>query len=217
MEYDYQYSYYYDGVAKLNIIADYDDCADAPKIGSVRLTFDNPASSRCERNAPYAAFGNAADASTYVGVTIPLGYHTITATPYTGPICNGVVAGTPLTRTFYVYGCSVYYNVYNAKTNSFFAKIPYDGGGTVASPPCEINIEAEVYCGSLAFTTVKLELSGTKSASRVETAAPYFLFGDTVSPRDVLKGTLAAGPYSIRVTIADIVHDAVPFTLGKCV
>lgn len=216
------------GVNKLDFIANFFDCPGSPIVKSVRLTFDNPATSRCERNATYAVFGNATDSSTYVGATIPVGERTITATAYTGPNCNGAIARMPHNETFFSYGCDVQYKVYNARTDAvFLSYLPYDSGkyfdaNTLTGFPCAINIEAVVNCKFLPFAAVTLELlSGTTVVkSRNEKNAPYFLFGDIVNgtKTDILPGALSPGNYSIRVRIADIIHTAYPFTLnGTCV
>ena len=86
--------------SRLNIDAEYSDCPDKP-IGSVRMTFDKPARSFCEKFVPYAVFGNSINGLTSNGRVIPVGVRTVTATPYTGANCDGE-AGTPLSRTFTV-------------------------------------------------------------------------------------------------------------------
>ena len=72
-------------------------------VDSVLIVLDGK--SRCERNEPYAAFGDSStidvadDAADYFGKTIDVGSHTITATPYAGSKCDGV-AGEKFTQKF---------------------------------------------------------------------------------------------------------------------
>lgn len=115
-------------------------------------------------------------------------------------------------------GCNVTYNVYNAVTNQPVA--PLVNGGTIARPPCQVNIQADVKCGFPIPGTVTVDLrSGTRSvATRGERVAPYFLFGDN-EMGDVFAGTIKAGSYSIgaSVTIPGILIPSVNFTFGTCV
>ena len=67
---------------KLSLLTSFNDT-----VRSAMVIFGNPRRSVCEKNAPFAVFGN--NQSNYFGVTIPLGPHTVTATPYNQANCKG--------------------------------------------------------------------------------------------------------------------------------
>jgi hypothetical protein len=76
-------------------------------VNSVQFEF-NGVPVRCESYMPYALFGDASrmdildlSRANYYSKPIPIGTHTIRATPYTGEGCTGTAA-TPLSRTFTV-------------------------------------------------------------------------------------------------------------------
>ena len=91
-------------VGMLNIRADVVVCVPTI-VDSVMLVLDGK--SRCERNTPYAVFGDSSitnipdNRAKYYGNKIGVGKHLITATPYTGEKCDGV-AGETFTQEFKV-------------------------------------------------------------------------------------------------------------------
>jgi hypothetical protein len=195
---------YSTNIATLGIGAESDDCPNAP-VESVRLSLDKPRITVCERLSPYVL-----DLKSRL---IPLGTRTVTATLFSGPMCDGE-PGNSLSLSFDVQGCSLTFKVYSGKTNLEFASL--SDGGTLASPPCEVNIEAAATCG-FPINTVLLQLRRGKRliGSRTERGAPFFLFGNAGS--NVFSGTISAGAYSIQATINGLVHPAISFTFGKCV
>jgi hypothetical protein len=118
-------------IATLGIGAESDDCPNAP-VESVRLSLDKPRIIVCERLSPYVL-----DLKSRL---IPLGTRTVTATPFSGPKCDGE-PGNSLSSSFDIQGCSLTFKVYSGKTNSEFDSL--SDGGTLASPPCEVNIDVE--------------------------------------------------------------------------
>jgi hypothetical protein len=89
----------------LSIRADPKACTGLKKIDSVLVTFDNPAISFCEIHTPYTVFRDpsstdlANNMADYRGVVIPIGTHTVTATPYASKDCSGG-AGPTFTQIF---------------------------------------------------------------------------------------------------------------------
>jgi hypothetical protein len=74
-------------------------------VNSVFVTFDNPFRSKCERKYPFSIFGDRN--GDFYNATIPLGSHSVTATPYTGSDCKGIIPTTPLKQNFTVTGCDI--------------------------------------------------------------------------------------------------------------
>lgn len=66
---------------------------------SVRVTFDNPKRSFCEKAAPFSVFGD--ERGNFHGEAIPLGSHVVTAIPYVENNCNGS-PGNKLSQKFVV-------------------------------------------------------------------------------------------------------------------
>jgi Alkaline phosphatase len=103
---------------------------------------------------------------------------------------------------------AVYNGRYDMWTNTIAA------GGTVSTPPCAINIEAR-FCGPVSTpVTIQLLQNGVIKNSRIESTAPYFLFGD--SGPDVLAGSIPPGAYTIRTVVNGVIGNSTAFTLGAC-
>jgi hypothetical protein len=192
---------------KLNIQTSFNDT-----VKSAMLTFDNPRRSVCETNAPFAVFGN--DNSDYFGVTIPIGPHTVTATPYNRANCKGP-AGKKISKSFQLYGCSFYYNYYDFTSNS--TEPFYDD---VQIPACNINIEVVPFCG-FDIEFVELKIRNTKTNRIVQTKkevdTPYFVFGNRGEV--INQGSLKPGNYTIELNIDGLQHASTPFTAidnGSC-
>jgi hypothetical protein len=193
--------------SELNIEAQFED-----KVKSVMVTFDNPLFSHCETNAPFAVFRN--NNTDYFGKTIPLGWHTVTATPYNGAKCKGP-AGTKISKSFYVDRCeynSIYYD-FTGKSKfflDFYSQIP----------ACKVNIEVAPFCGfDIGF--VELKIRNTKTNRIVQTKkeldSPYFVFGNR--GQVINRGSLKPGNYTIELNIDGIQHASTPFTAidnGSC-
>jgi hypothetical protein len=109
--------------------------------------------------------------------------------------------------------CVPSFAVYSGKLNYWHRTIT--PGGTVSAPPCEINIEARFCAPVTGPVTIQLLQGGTVVRSRVESLAPYFLFGDTTA--NVLSGSLSPGAYSIRTIANGVTSALTSFTLGACV
>jgi hypothetical protein len=107
--------------------------------------------------------------------------------------------------------CAPIFRMWNGNTDALVSTLV--NGGTVASPPCGVNIEALLPCVN---GTVTLELlsGGTVIRSRVERTAPYFLYGDQGA--NILSGAISAGTYAIRAIANGIALPSTTFTFGTC-
>jgi alkaline phosphatase len=108
--------------------------------------------------------------------------------------------------------CVPTYAVYSGNLNYWYKTIT--PGGTIATPPCEINIEARFCTPPTGPVTIQLLQGGNVIRSRVEALAPYFLFGD--SPANVLSGAISPGTYEIRTIVGGNTSATTSFTFGAC-
>lgn len=111
--------------------------------------------------------------------------------------------------------CNVTVKVYDADTDAAVMTVP--NGGTLATPPCDINIEVVLTCTpGFNYRNVFIELlSGTNVVRRrQELAGPYFLFSN--EGRDVLRGSINPGTYSVRVSAGGKTFAPSVMTLGTC-
>lgn len=116
--------------------------------------------------------------------------------------------------------CSVTYKMYNSLTQSLVAVLV--DGLVLSSPPCAVNIQAEVTCGfpgnpipGANNVTITLNnRAGRNVATRLEKVAPYYLFGDTNGR--ILEGRIAAGTYRISTLVGTIPTKSLLFTTGTC-
>jgi hypothetical protein len=195
--------------SKLNLEAKFQSHSSksSHSVKSVRVTFDNPKRSFCDEKEPYSVFGDT-DGDFY-DATIPLGTHTVTATPYKESGCQKP-AGTKLSKTFKVKGCGLSFNIYNAKTNSLSGELE---DGDEVTLPCKVNMEAVVQCG-FNVEEVRLELRNKDTGDavkRTEYEEPYYLFGN--------HGSIAKGSYRMTVWIDGIKHPSLDFkvtSVAKC-
>jgi hypothetical protein len=192
--------------SKLNIQASFGNDI---SVESVQVTFDNPARSFCEKDVPYSIFGDLN--GNFFDKKLPLGPHLVTASAYAQSGCQGPVS-TVLSQSFEVFGCGLYFDVYDASDDSVVFYL--EEGIELPSLPCDVNIEAIVYCG-FDVEGVRLELLDTATdtviSTRTETVAPYFLFGDTNG--NISPGAIAPGAYSITAWIDGIQHPSLSFTV----
>jgi hypothetical protein len=111
--------------------------------------------------------------------------------------------------------CAASYKLYNARTDKAVANIV--NGGTIASPPCDVNIEAILPCATTGknVTMQLLHLNGTVVTTN-EQVVPFYLFGNNKDY--ILAGKIRAGTYKIQAVAKGVVQPSpVTFTLGKCV
>jgi Bacterial protein of unknown function (DUF839) len=116
--------------------------------------------------------------------------------------------------------CAVTYKLYNSATQALVANLV--DNLVLSSPPCAVNIQAEVTCGfpgnPIPANNVTITLNnraGRNVITRVEKLAPYYLFGDA-SGR-ILDGSIAFGTYRISSLVGTLPTRSLLFTLGTCV
>jgi hypothetical protein len=112
--------------------------------------------------------------------------------------------------------CSASYKLYNAASDTVFANIV--NGGTISSPPCNLNIEAVLPCATQGkrITVQLLNQTGAVIQER-NRRSPFFLY--STNRADMLNGRLKAGTYTIQA-VADGVVQPSPHTFilaGNCV
>ena len=107
----------------------------------------------------------------------------------------------------------VYFRLYDAKKNTLVEPI-YDGS-TISSPPCQVNIEAVIPCGTTGPVRIELRKDGKSIKKQREIAQPYFLYGHRGS--DVLTGSIPAGTYTLTAKSNNIKSPPITFTIGTCV
>ena len=189
--------------ASLNIQASFND-----SIKSAMITFDNPRRSVCEKNAPFAIFGN--NRSDYFGVPIPDGPHTVTATPYNQANCNGP-AGTNISKSFEMEECYYNYFYYDFASNST-DRMYLRPDRRILS--CKINIEVAVECGfDIGFVkfTIRERKTNQIVQRKKEREAPYFAFGNR--GKIINNSTLKPGRYTIDINIDGIQHTSTRFSV----
>lgn len=195
----------------------------SPKYQSTKFTFDTYNRSYCDSSAPYLLYGFA-NGTTY-GRELFLGRRYLTATPYTGLGCTGVI-GPTLARPFNVSGCLVDFVTKRLATRKRIYEIPE--GAVLSSHPCnetmesyKLNMKARVSCG-FPVKQVKIELYNNTIVGRstlvmqsTSFAYPYYLFGYRT---DYLPGAnVRPGTYSLVATINNIPHPPVNFSIvNKC-
>jgi hypothetical protein len=111
--------------------------------------------------------------------------------------------------------CAASYKLYNARTDKVVADI--FNGGTIASPPCDVNIEAVLPCVA-AGEEVTVQLLNQKGniVKSKEEVVPFFLFGN--NNKDIGGGKITAGSYKIQALVNGVFQPSpVTFTMGKCV
>jgi hypothetical protein len=111
--------------------------------------------------------------------------------------------------------CAASYKLYNATSNTVFANIV--NGGTITSPPCDLNIEAVLPC-STSGKKVTIQLLNQLGAVIKEKnrTSPFFLY--TMNRANALDGKLKSGKYTIQAVANGVVQPSPQtFTLaGSC-
>lgn len=113
--------------------------------------------------------------------------------------------------------CAASYKLFNARTDKAVANIV--NGGTISSPPCDVNIEAVLPCATTGknITMQLLNATGSVMNTRTEKATQFFLFGN--KDANVYRGKIAPGTYTIRALMNGVVQPSPKkFTLsGNCI
>ena len=106
----------------------------------------------------------------------------------------------------------VYFLLYDAKNDTFVEPI-YDGS-VISSPPCEVNIEAVIPCGTEDYVRIELLQNSTRVKKQREGIHPYFLYGNRGTY--LRSGTIPAGTYTLTAKTNDVKSQPIMFTLGEC-
>jgi hypothetical protein len=111
--------------------------------------------------------------------------------------------------------CAATYKLYNARTDKVVADIV--NGETIASPPCDVNIEAVLPCATTGeMIAVQLLNQKGNIVKAKEEVSPFFLFGS--NNKDIGAGKIMAGTYKIQALVnGEVQPSPVTFTMGKCV
>ena len=182
--------------------------ASAPDVGSVRFELRGPYSNSRTENAggPYTLFGD--EDGDYSERELFDGSYTLTATPYSGKDAGGdalpartvafTVAGGRAADATPVAG----FTLVDARGSAPDPDLgPIEDGATVdvSGIGGEASIRADVVNPDL-VGSMRLELSGPVSASRLENGpTPFALFGHDLNG-DYHAGRLVAGSYRVRAT-----------------
>ncbi|MEL6318443.1 MAG: hypothetical protein AAFR16_12490, partial [Pseudomonadota bacterium] len=183
------------------------------EIGSVVFSLSGPVSvTRTENVAEYVLFGN--NGSDYKdGPTLPLGDYTLTVTAYSGKNGGGQVLDTAQTVAFTLADDGEVPPDPEPADDLFTLQLidadsdqPVDAaiedGETIdisAVDPGDLTLVAAPVDGAPAIGSVRFELSGPTSLTKIENVAPYALFGDKAG--DFRSGAgLPEGEYTLTVT-----------------
>ena len=111
--------------------------------------------------------------------------------------------------------CAASYKLYNARKDKVVANVV--NGGTITSPPCDLNIEVVLPCATTGknVSVQLLQPNGTIIRARDE-VEKFFLFGNTKT--NIYAGKIASGTYTIQAVANGIVQPSpATFTLaGNC-
>ena len=171
------------------------------EIGSMRLALTGTKSvTRTENYAPYALYGDTAvgNGYDYLGESLPPGSYRIAATPYSRPNGGGQ-AGT---------GLAVDFNVVEDGGGPGFILVHSGAGSDIritdgaeidlsGASRTRFNLRAQLGAAQQAGS-VRMTLSGAKSAARTENLAPYTLYGDRSAGQPFPNGSyrITAVPYT---------------------
>jgi hypothetical protein len=108
----------------------------------------------------------------------------------------------------------VHFHLYDATKDKFLE--PIHDGTIVASPPCFVNIEAVIRCGTKKKVIIELKnKNGAIVKKKRERSLPYFLFGNV--GRNISSGVITPGNYTITARSNGKTSEPISFTMGKCV
>lgn len=172
------------------------------EVGSVKISISGPITiSRIENVAPYSLFGDSG--GEFGSRLFPEGEYELTATPYTAADGQGF-SGVGLTKIFKISskGEILGFEVASESELDFFQI--YDGaeaddlrdgpGPFLFAEP----VTFKALTTPLGIGSVKMEIDGSISSSRIENFAPYSLFGD--SDGNFNTQLLPSGTYQLTAT-----------------
>jgi hypothetical protein len=140
-------------------------------VGSVRFNYDGNPNYNIENIAPYFLESN--NGPDWSGWTPVDGFHTITATPYTGKSATGTV-GTPLTVTFRAVSCTTDPTATPTPTGTLPTLTPSDTPppGSTATPENTITPTATPFLtGTSEVTPIPLTPTATSTSDATATSA----------------------------------------------
>ena len=184
-------------------------------IKSVRVTFDNPKRNVCERKAPYSVFGDRNGA--YKNVTIPLGQHRVTATPYLQPNCTGTAAGTALAQNFTVTGCFTQFTIVAGRQYVFLRPFTSEDVSAIhaynhtrlpvmLTLKCKVSLYTQYRCGGFPLQSTRTDLRNATNGKLIHTSNSLYLFEN---------GHLPVGDYTLQAFADNVSHPAINFTVVR--
>lgn len=194
---------------------------------SVRLTYDNPKRNICDNRAPYSVFGDLK--GDYNNVTIPLGRHTVTATPYTLPNCTGRT-GKTIEQNFTVSGCLTEFLIDHDCTGNYVTLRPFTSEQFSSESlykhtklPVVLSLKDNVYmtirvnCGfpvQLIRTEIRNATTGKVVTTKTFTPPGLITPGIFTYLEPIITyGYVAEGSYTMRAIINNVVHPSINFTV----
>ena len=165
-------------------------------VGSVGFELDGPISiNRVENMAPYALFGDSNNGQDYAGRTFLPGKYTLTVKPFEQTLGQGAI-GTPLTINFEILPTLI---LVNADTDEDIMSLS-QGLEIDLSTLNTANFSIRTSTLPAGVESVEFSLNGLINQNKVESIAPFALFGD--SPKgDYIGKIFRPGQYSIQATL----------------
>lgn len=223
--------YFQEGSSSANLNLQARFTVSPESIKSVHLTYDNSKRNICDQKAPFSVFGDSN--GNFNNVTMPLGRHRVTATPYTQPNCTGN-AGTAIVQDFTVTGCVTEFVIQSDCSGHFVRLRPftakrfstwYDLKQTklpvrLSQLQYLVKLTMSARCG-FPIQSMRTELLNATTGQVVvsETFAPKNLTVIVNREPVFSKGHFDTGSYAMRAVINNIVHHWINFTVvdGKCI
>ena len=168
------------------------------EFGSVKLALSGArAATQTESVAPWSLYGD--DGTNVAGAGLPTGSYTLTATAHAEAGGQGEALQT-LTVSFTVAAAPPLagFTLVDASTNTDVGTIA-DGATFTLPAPANGSYGVRVETsGNAEFGSVKLALSGARTATQTESVAPWSLYGDDGT--NVAGAGLPAGSYTLTAT-----------------
>jgi hypothetical protein len=204
------------------IRADPSPCSGTPKVQSVLVDLDGNDFKFCEVYTPYTIFRNPSttdvsnDEANYIGYSLPIGVHNVSATPYSGENCTGT-AGPKLTQSFSVkkpVECELIIDGFTLVNDTTKLDISPLKSFVKASPNDTIAIRANPKAcpGTPTVQSVLVDLDGA-DFKFCEVYTPYTIFRNP-SRTDVANDKANYIGYSLPIGVHNV--SATPYSGENC-